>query len=111
MHRFRIIVLALLFAAATAGAQEDLAYIEKVGERVKVFEHEALNFRVDLNDAAYTYVDFSENVPEASFAAIRFSPNAFSLVVSEDLGLALSAEQYAEIVETAMKERFSAQGS
>jgi len=109
MHRFRIIPLALLLAAATAGAQEDLAYIEKVGERVEVFEHEALNFRLDLSDAAYTYVDFSENVPEASFAAIRFSPNAFSLVVSEDLGLALSAEQYAEIVETAMKERFSAQ--
>ncbi len=102
-------LLILLVATFGAHAQDDLRYTEKVGQRVDVFEHDVLNYRLDLGGEAYTYVDFSTNVPEASFAAIRFRPNAFSLVVSEDLGVSLNAEQYAEIVETAMKDRFIAQ--
>ncbi len=109
MHKLGSILLALLFVAGGVSAQDDLQYTENVGQRVEMFEHEALNFRVDLSGEAYTYVDFSENVPEASFAAIRFKPNAFSLVVSEDLGVNMSAEQYAEIVQTAMTDRFAVQ--
>ncbi len=109
MRRFGPILLALFAVTCGAHAQDDLGYTAKVGQRVEVFEHDALNYRLDLGGEAYTYVDFSANVPEASFAAIRFRPNAFSLVVSEDLGVSLTAEQYAEIVQTAMGERFSAQ--
>ncbi len=109
MHKFRPILLALLVVACGAHALDDLRYTEKVGQRVEVFEHDVLNYRLDLSGKAYTYVDFSSNIPEASFAAIRFRPNAFSLVVSEDLGVGLTAEQYAEIVQTAMKDRFAAQ--
>ena len=109
MRRFGSVLLALLLVSGGVGAQDDLRYTEKVGQRVEVFEHEALNYRLDLSGETYTYVDFSTNVPEASFAAIRFSPNAFSLVVSEDLGVGLSAEQYAEIVQMAMSDRFAAQ--
>jgi len=109
MREFRPILLALLVIACGANAQDDLRYTENVGQRVEVFEHDVLNYRLDLSGDAYTYVDFSENVPEASFAAIRFRPNAFSLVVSEDLGVNLTAEQYAEIVQTAMQDRFAAQ--
>jgi len=89
-------------------AQIDLSYVDKVGERVSVFENEELNYRLDLGDEAYTYVDFTEQVPDASFAAIRFSPNAFSLVVAENLGAGPSAEQYAEVVLIAMTEQIGA---
>ncbi len=109
MRKFGSLLLVLLGAAGVASAQDDLRYTENVGQRVAVFEQETLNYRLDLSGDAYTYVDFSANVPEASFAAIRFKPNAFSLVVSEDLGVSLTAEQYAEIVQTAMQDRFADQ--
>ena len=95
--------------SGAAVAADDLAYVEKAGERVDVFEHESLNYRLELADEAYTYIDFSDNVPEASFAAIRFKPNAFSLVVSENLGVGLTAEQYADMVQSAMEDRLGSQ--
>lgn len=92
----------------SAIAWSEPAYVDRVGERVTVFESEELNFRLQLGDAAYTYVNFTEQVPEASFAAIRFQPNAFSLVVVENLGAGSSAEQYAEMVQLQMIEQLGA---
>jgi len=104
-------LLPLLFAAAFAAspvlAQDPTAYTDKVGERVAIFENNALNYRLDLTDEAYTFVDFSEQAPDASFAAIRFKPNAFSLLIVEHLNSDMTAEQYAELVQISMSERLS----
>jgi tetratricopeptide (TPR) repeat protein len=86
-------------------AQDPADYTTRAGSRVDAFVHEELNYRLNLGAEAYTYVDFSDQVPEASFAAIRFNPNAFSLVVSEDIGPGMTAEQYAEIVQSAMQDK------
>lgn len=94
-----------LVAMAPMTAMGDDSYLKRIGERVTVFESEAHNYRLELTDEAYTYVDFSEQVPDASFAAIRFSPNAFSLVVVERLAAGPDAEQYAELVHLAMMEQ------
>jgi len=99
------LLLTWTLATSAAIAQSEPAYVDRVGERVAIFESEELNYRLQLGDAAYTYVNFTEQVPEASFAAIRFQPNAFSLVVVENLGAGLSAEQYAELVQLAMSEQ------
>ncbi len=109
MRAANTLLLLVLLVTGTATAQDDLEYTRNVGQRVEVFEHEALNYRLDLGGKAYTYVDFSNNVPEASFAAIRFQPNAFSLVVSENIGAGVSAERYAEMVRLAMAERFESE--
>ena len=89
-------------------AEGDPGYVDRVGERVTVFESEELNYRLQLGNEVYTYVNFTEQVPDASFAAIRFQPNAFSLVVVENLGAGPSAEQYAEMVQLAMVEQLGA---
>jgi tetratricopeptide (TPR) repeat protein/transglutaminase-like putative cysteine protease len=102
----RSYVLCILLLAQSAVAQETAEYTNKAGSRVDVFEHETLNYRLDLSAEAYTYVDFSAKVPDASFAAIRFKPNAFSLIVVEDIGLGLTADQYAEVVQSAMEDKF-----
>ena len=67
-----------------------------------MFESKVFNYRLDLSEDAYTYVNFSEQVPDASFAAMRFQPNAFSLVIVEDLGAGFDSQQYAEMVAVAM---------
>lgn len=105
--------LVCALAAASASAKDSKPnvyhpYVKKVGERVTDFESVANNYRLELGDEAYTYVDFSEQVPDASFAAIRFRPNAFSLVVVEKLGVTSDAKQYAELVQLAMAEEFAA---
>ncbi len=108
MRASKILLATFLYcvvATAPAGAESEQSYVQKIGERVTAFESAANNYRLALDDEAYTYVDFSEQVPEASFAAIRFSPNAFSLVVVEKLGVAPDAEQYAEMVQVAMTEQ------
>ena len=102
----RSYVLCILLLAQSAVAQETAEYTNKAGSRVDVFEHETLNYRLDLSAEAYTYVDFSAKVPDASFAAIRFKPNAFSLIVVEDIGLGVTADQYAEAVQSAMEDKF-----
>ncbi len=105
MNVFSSAILCLLLFAQAAVAQEQNAYATDAGSRVEVFEHEDLNYRLDLSSEAYTLVDFSNQVPEASFAAIRFKPNAFSLVVVEDTGPGISAEQYAEVVQSTMEDK------
>lgn len=100
------VAVLVLLLVPRAHAEDELAYVENAGQRVGVFEHANLNYRVDLSDEIYTFVDFSSQVPEASFAALRLQPNAFSLVVVEDLGPGFSPEQYAEIVQLSMEERF-----
>ncbi len=101
-------LLILTLAALPAVSQGEATYVDKVGDRVTVFESEALNYRLDLGDEAYTYVDFTEQVPDASFAAIRFQPNAFSLVIVETLGAGYTAQQYADTVQVAMGEQLAA---
>ena len=90
-------------------ADDEPSYSARIGERVTVFENQALNYRLDLDSNAYTFVDFSKQVPEASFAAIRFKPNAFSLVVVEHLGSDMGPEEYAELVQVSMEERLATQ--
>ena len=109
MKNSLVIAILLLMAAPALGAA-DAAYTENVGQRVRVFESEGLNYRLDLEGASYTYIDFSTQVPDASFAAIRFRPNAFSLVVVEDLGPGFTSAQYAEIVVISMAERLAGEG-
>jgi tetratricopeptide (TPR) repeat protein/transglutaminase-like putative cysteine protease len=106
MNIFRSICLCIALLAHPAVAQDYAEYTNKAGSRVDVFEHETLNYRLDLGAEAYTYVDFSDKVPDASFAAIRFKPNAFSVVVVEDIGLGVTAEQYAEVVQGEMEDKF-----
>ena len=109
MKLINIAILALaLFAYGTA-AQDANEYTGMAGQRVEVFEHASLNYRLDLGGEAYTFIDFSDEVPDASFAAIRFKPNAFSLVVVEDMGEGISAEDYAEFVTIAMQEKLDDQ--
>ena len=110
MKILNILLSGLILWAATPTAilaETGPAYLDKVGERVTVFENKDLNYRLDLADEEYTYVDFTEQLPDASFAAIRFQPNAFSLVVVETLGAGPNAEQYADMVQSAMIERMA----
>jgi tetratricopeptide (TPR) repeat protein len=101
----RSFVLCIVLFSQFVAAQEPADYASRAGSRVDEFVHEALNYRLDLGHEAYTYVDFSDQVPEASFAAIRFNPNAFSLVVAEDIGAGMTAERYAEIVQSVMEDK------
>lgn len=101
-----LLVLALIPLQALS---DESPYTDRVGERVTVFENNTNNFRLDLDGEAYTFIDFSGEVPDASFAAIRFNPNAFSLVVVEQIGAGMSPEQYAELVQVAMNEQLESQ--
>ena len=103
-----VLCLGALFSASLSAA-DDVAYTDMIGERVAVFESESFNYRLDLSSEAYTFVDFSVKVPEASFAAIRFKPNAFSLVIVEQVGSDLDPEGYAELVQIAMQERLESE--
>ena len=105
MTFLRALVLCGVLLMQSVLAQDPADYTTRAGSRVDAFVHEELNYRLNLGAEAYTYVDFSDQVPEASFAAIRFNPNAFSLVVSEDIGPGMTAEQYAEIVQSAMQDK------
>ena len=97
-------VLALMpLAAAPAGAEAD--YAHRAGKPVGVYENEELNYRLNLEGHSYTFINFTEQVPEASFAAMRFTPNVVSVVIVEDIGVTFSTEQYAELVRTAMTSR------
>ena len=106
MNIFRLSILCIVLLVQPVVAQDYAGYANKAGSRVDEFVHETLNYRLDLAAEAYTYIDFTDQVPEASFAAIRFSPNAFSLVVVEDIVPGLTAEQYAEVVQSAMEDKF-----
>ncbi|HNP63614.1 MAG TPA: DUF3857 domain-containing protein [Woeseiaceae bacterium] len=103
-----VLCLGALFSASLPAADEP-SYTDMIGERVAVFENKTFNYRLDLSSKAYTFVDFSGQIPEASFAAIRFRPNAFSLVVVEQVGSDLDPEGYAELVHIAMQERLASE--
>ena len=109
MKRIRILLLGLVLYVAAATGADPVDYTGYAGQRVTTFESPELNFRLDLSAGAYTYVDFSSQVPEASFAALRFGPNAFALVIVEDMGPGLSAHDYAEIVLEAMQANITAE--
>jgi len=94
-----------LSATAPAAAQDLHDYADKVGERVKVFASETQNYRLDLAARGYTFVDFTGQVPDASFAALRFQPNAFTMVIAEALDVPESAEDYADRVEITMSDQ------
>ncbi len=107
ISRIVLTAFAVIMSATLPAVAEDLhAYADKVGERVTVFESEAQNYRLDLDAGAYTFVDFTGQVPDASFAAIRFQPNAFTMVIAETLDIPESAENYADRVEGAMSDQF-----
>ncbi len=101
-------LLAWILVVPAVAIADEFSYTDKVGERVAVFENEALNYRLDLSDEAYTFVDFSEQIPDASFAAIRFKPNAFSVAIVDSLGGGMSAEDYAGLAQIAMSEELNA---
>ena len=105
MNHFKFLTFCLVLLSYAVVGQDADEYAGRAGQRVAVFEHADLNYRLDLGAAAYTYVDFSNKLPEASFAAIRFKPNAFSIVIVEDLGPGMTAEQYAEVVQSAMEDK------
>lgn len=115
MTFFRLLISTLtLWVAASmpVAAQDSADYVAKVGERVTEFEHAQANYRLQLDDAAYTYVNLTEQLPDASFAGIRFRPNAFSAVVSEVLDATASPADYAESVQAALADDLdSGQGS
>ncbi|MDH4047994.1 MAG: DUF3857 domain-containing protein [Gammaproteobacteria bacterium] len=100
-----VIALMLALAVLSANAQEHTDYSKKAGKRVGVFRSEALNYQLDLSDLPYTYINFTKQVPEASFAGMQFNPSVISMVIAEDVGVIFSAGQYAELVRSAMTSR------
>ncbi|MDX1515457.1 MAG: DUF3857 domain-containing protein [Woeseiaceae bacterium] len=98
------LLLCCSFAAGAASA--DTSYKDLAGNRAGVYENDALNFVLDLESTPYVVVDFSAQVPDANFAAMRFDPLVFTMAIVEDLGIAMTAEQYADIVATATRANF-----
>jgi tetratricopeptide (TPR) repeat protein len=92
-------------SANVAQGQSD--YTKNAGKTVDLFTNDELNYRMDLRDIPYTYINFKGQVPEASFAAMRFNPGVVSLVIVEEPGVAFTAEQYAELVRSAMTARLN----
>ena len=76
-------------------------YAEQAGTAAGVYRDETRNFALDLADTPYVVVDFSEQMPDAAFAAMRFDPLVFTMTIVEDLGFNMTAEQYSDIVRTA----------
>ena len=102
------ILLSASLLAMPGVAAADTSYAEKAGSAAGVFRHEALNFEFDLDSSSYVIVDFSEQMPGASFAAMRFEPLVFTMTMVEDLGTEMTAEQYADIVKSATFANLSA---
>lgn len=103
----RILITLLLALASAQSARAQVDYTESAGQSVGVFANEALNYQVDLSDIPYTYINFRGQVPEASFAAMRFSPGVISLVIVEEPGVEFTAERYAGLVRSAMTARLA----
>lgn len=106
-------LLLLLAGTALASSEKSIAlvsgYAQNAGSRVEVFEDETYNYRLDLRSTPYVFVDYRQQIPEARFAAMRTDPAVFSIVIAEEVGVALTPLQYAELVTTSMKARFAAQ--
>ena len=95
------VILSAILLAPPPTVAADAGYAEKAGDAAGVFRNEALNFQLDLDSTSYIIVDFTKQMPDASFAAMRFDPLIFTMTIVEDLGTEMSAEQYAEIVKSA----------
>ncbi len=99
-------LLALLAAWINTALATDASYAERAGDTAGVYRNATFNYQLDLSSMPYKIVDFSEQVPDASFAAMRFAPLVFTMAIVEDLGVELSAEQYADIVRTSTTANF-----
>jgi hypothetical protein len=97
----------LLAISSMALAQQQNDYAKNAGKPVGVYVNEALNYRLDLDDIPYVYINFTKQVPDASFAGMRFNPGVVSAVIAEDAGIAFSPEQYAGLVRSAMTAKFA----
>lgn len=97
----------MLALALARSAQGQVDYTDNAGKAVGVFTNEALNYQVDLSDIPYTYINFRGQVPEASFAAMRFRPSVISLVIVEEPGADFTPERYASLVRSAMTARLA----
>lgn len=107
LARFSLLVAALL---AAPGVFADTSYAQNAGSSVGTYRNEALNYQIDLDDAPYVLVDLSEQMPDASFAAMRFDPLVFTMTIAEDVGAEMSPGQYAEMVMSATRESFAVEG-
>lgn len=99
-------LLTVLAAWTNIALATDAGYPERAGDTAGVYRNATFNYQLDLTSMPYKIVDFSEQVPDASFAAMRFAPLVFTMAIVEDLGVELSAEQYADIVRTSTTANF-----
>lgn len=99
------LLLTFVFSGVANG-QSDTSYSELAGDAAGIYQNETLNFQLDLQSTSYRVVDFSEQIPDASFAAVRFEPLVFSMTIVEDLGVEMTVKRYANIVKTATKANF-----
>ena len=70
--RLSAIITAIFFTillALPVVAPADAGYAEKAGKSAGVYRDAELNFQLDLDSTSYVIVDFTEQMPEASFAA------------------------------------------
>jgi transglutaminase-like putative cysteine protease len=104
-------VLALSIAAAAFAADDHAAYADRGGEKVGVFDQSVLNYRLDLDDHSYSFVDFTDTFPEASFAAVDDESGVISIVIVDDLGVEFTAREYAEWVRSSVSERLVSTGN
>ena len=106
LHIFLSAVLAMLSVSLDAAHATDTTYAQRAGETAGVYQNASYNYQLDLTSTPYKIVDFSEQVPDASFAAMRFAPLVFTMTIAEDLGVEMTAEQYADIVRSATVANF-----
>ncbi|MDJ0939344.1 MAG: DUF3857 domain-containing protein [Woeseiaceae bacterium] len=106
--RFRVtniapgVCLALALSFSTvAGA--DANYADKAGSLAGFFINAPEGFALDLSKTPYVIVDFTEQLPDANFAAMRFDPLMFSMSIVEELGTEMTPRQYTDIVRTATR--------
>ena len=99
--RLNAIITAIFFMTLPAAVTADAGYAENAGKSAGVYRDSEMNFQLDLDSTSYVIVDFTEQMPEASFAAMRFDPLVFTTTIAEDLGVEMSTEQYVEIIKSA----------
>ena len=102
MRIFLVVIgIALSSAMFPQLVSADTSYAEQAGRPAGNYRNDALRFQLDLGDTPYVVVDMTEQIPDASFAAMRFDPMVFSMAIAEDLGTTMTVERYAEIVKSA----------
>lgn len=106
LHTHLIALLAALAAPTGVAYATEAGYAERAGETAGVYRNTKFNYELDLSSMPYKIVDFSAQVPDASFAAMRFAPLVFTMAIAEDLGVEMSVDQYADIVQTSTSANF-----